>query len=106
MIETKIKPDGEGRKGCYDLIRYHVPFTFEDIDKAYCGEPNHCMCGCAGTYYDTKDEPKKVRSIFNKMIKNADKGIQVIKEYIYTIELGKTQYTIFLDERRFKKAIV
>ena len=75
------------------------------------------MCGCSGTYryasahrktagkdrgYKVDDEEisdRRVKTVFNKMVKNAHLGIEVIDNYIFTIEIGSRQYTIYLKEK-------
>lgn len=89
------------------------------ISCAYVGKPNKCMCGCSGKYFYTKvnqvwsgedrgyaitdDEvdDAKVQRAINKMKKNASLGIEVLDGFIYTLIVGRTQYTIYL-RRDFK----
>jgi hypothetical protein len=94
-------------------------YTLPEIDNgrintAYIGKPNTCMCGCAGTYYYTKDgqvksgeergykvtddevNDKKVQKIIKKIRKNEKLGIEVIENYIYTVIIGNKRYSLYL----------
>jgi len=94
-IKEIILKEGNGR--C-DKVLFTIPqFNFDEIDKVYIGKPNRCMCGCSGKYYDKSDDVK-VQLVINKLIRNVDKGIEVINDYIYSLDIGKTQYTIYLTE--------
>jgi hypothetical protein len=88
-------------------------FPLSLIMKVYIGKPNTCMCGCAGKYYysnieDAEDwqlsekdqlkNVKKVMYVLNKIIDNANLGVEVIEGLIYTVEVGKTQYSLYLLE--------
>ena len=95
---------------------YEVPFLLDEARSAYVGKPNLCMCGCSGTYFyaekyreessnnrgyfvsDDEVHDAKVKRVYNKMVKNAHLGIEVIKDYIYTLVIGNTQYTIYLED--------
>lgn len=97
-----------------DLFVNEMPkLELKDIESAYSGKPNTCMCGCAGTYnynsitskqvkrgYEvTEDEinDQRVMSILKKFEKCLH-PIEVIVDgdkYIFTIVEGKTQYTIY-----------
>lgn len=88
----------------------------KDINSAYIGKPNTCMCGCSGEYFylkvnqekagnnrgygvaDEEINDKKVMGILAKITKNAYKGIEVIEnrnKYIFTLILGNKQYTLY-----------
>ena len=94
---------------------YTLPeINMNNVNTVYVGKPNACMCGCAGKYTYTKagqvksgeergyrvidDEVNdaKVQKIINKIRKNQNLGIEVIEDYIYTVIVGKTQYTLYL----------
>jgi len=96
--------DGPSKKGCYDALRYHLPFKKEDVAQVYKGKPG-CRCGCLGKYWEPKDLKfnlmyEKVMSIFRERI---EFGIEVIKEYIYNVEFNGKWYTIYLNDS-FKKS--
>ena len=92
----------------------------EQVDCVYIGKPNLCRCGCAGKYVYTKanlkwssanrgytvtaDEvsDKKVQSVINKMRKNQTMGIQVLENYIFSLQIGKTEYSIYLKTKKEK----
>jgi hypothetical protein len=89
--------------------------TLDDISNVYIGKPNLCMCGCSGTYfynpanrelsqqrrgYDITDNEislEKVTFVWNKLKKATD--IEVVmgsdKEYIFSIIIGRKQYTLY-----------
>jgi len=96
-----------------------IAFKLNDIelfqvDCVYVGKPDDCMCGCRGRYTYTKinqkvssdrcgykvtvDEvdDKRVMRVLNKMRKNSHLGVQIIKNRIFTVVVGATQYTLFL----------
>jgi hypothetical protein len=94
-------------------IVHEIPFSVEQVKQAYRGKPNHCMCGCAGNYYYadvTKAEDwqltikeqdrntRAIQNIYNKMKENANLGVGVIDGNIYTVVVGSTQYTIYLED--------
>jgi hypothetical protein len=72
------------------------------------------MCGCAGTYsynkinqkwsgenrgYEVTDNEvneKRIKRVVNKVRKNQNLGIENIDDYIYTVVVGNTQYSIYL----------
>jgi hypothetical protein len=109
-------PDKEdpGQPGLYDKKIYKLPFDVSKIYTAYVGKPHKCMCGCSGTYYYStmgynelkkqksyevegeKPNDAKVARIYNKMKANATRGVEVIGDYIYTVIVGQTQYTVYL----------
>ena len=87
--------------------------ALEEVETVYVGKPNMCRCGCSGTYAvptvneeiadknrgyacpnDVND--KKVKRVINKMTKNASAGIEVQDDYIYTLVVGQTEYSIYL----------
>jgi len=95
-------------------------FDPSEIVSAYVGKPNTCMCGCAGIYYYsllhvgyasrcrgyevTRSEinNEKIAKVYTKMKRGEAKGVKVdsiIDNFIYTMVIGKTQYTIYLKER-------
>lgn len=94
----------------------------KDINSVYVGKPNACMCGCSGKYYypkinqtlaglnrgyevlDEEVNDAKVKKVYNKMKKFANKKIEVLAsaepnndaiKYIFILILGKTQYTLY-----------
>lgn len=89
-------------------------FNLNDVSSVYVGKPNKCMCGCSGKYYYTKvnqiwsgkvrgyivkdDEVSdaKVMRVISKVRANQHVGIENIDNKIFTLILGKTQYTIYL----------
>jgi hypothetical protein len=110
ILKDKI---GDKQPGQYDaLINKLPPITVDDIDQVYVGKPHTCMCGCAGKYYSTNinkkeywqlhgmksqsDHNKHVLRVLNKVKKNQEKGIEVNDDHIFTVEVGNTQYTIYL----------
>lgn len=97
-------------------IKKMPELELKDINCAYIGKPNECMCGCSGEYFYTKanqeksgknrgykvsDEEvdeRKIQTVLVKMIKNAEKGIEVLDlgdRYIFTLILGSKQYVIY-----------
>lgn len=104
-----------GVKGAYDKKIYKLPFDISAIEVVYVGKPHTCMCGCAGTYWwstmglnnldkddyrkDEKPDEAKVARVYNKMKRNAlTVGVEVIDNYIYSMVIGSTQYTIYLPK--------
>ena len=106
--------------GTEETIFTMTNINIKDIACVYVGKPDRCMCGCAGTYYYTsfnrkseskrrgydisKDEinDKKVEKVYRKLVKNCDKGIQVLDNYIYLLDLN-TRYTIYLSRSKKRK---
>lgn len=94
---------------------FEVP-ELAKVVKVYVGKPHTCMCGCAGRYtypkcnqefggtdrgYSVGDEEvddKRATRILNKVKKNAHLGIEVLDNYIYTVIVGKTQYTVYMKQ--------
>ena len=88
-----------------------------NVNTVYVGKPHRCMCGCSGKYTYTKAcqeksgedrgykvadcevNDAKVQRIINKIRKNQNLGIEVIDNYIYTVIIGKTQYSLYLFEQ-------
>jgi hypothetical protein len=104
-----------GVKGSYDKKIYKLPFDVSAIEDVYVGKPHTCMCGCAGTYWrstmgwnnlakddyrkDDKPDDAKVARVYSKMKRNAlTNGVEVIDDYIYSMVIGSTQYTIYLTK--------
>ena len=101
-----------------ELVTIHeLPFNLVDVVDAYVGKPHTCMCGCAGKYYYSKlnkdygsahrgykvedDEinDSKIARIYNKMKSNLDRvDVKSLENYIYTMIIGKTQYTLYLKD--------
>lgn len=90
---------------------------YEDVAAAYIGRAGLCMCGCSGTYYYTtankayaskdrgftiqeeKINEDKVKEVFLRVAKAVSKDIhdvENIDNYIFTVEVGKMQYTLYL----------
>lgn len=92
--------------------------TIDQVSSVYVGKPHTCMCGCAGTYTYTKKSQEqagknrgyevtddevndaRVQRVINKMKKNEANGVEVIdsnfdNNWILTVVIGKTQYTIY-----------
>lgn len=89
----------------------------EDIKSVYIGKPYACRCGCSGVYYypqinkelagedrgyqveDDEINDEKVMRVYNKLVKFAKNGIDVQislnKEYIFTIVIGKKEYSLY-----------
>jgi hypothetical protein len=103
--EFDTKVGSSAWKSTYDMMVYELPiFDSSIIDRVYVGKPHSCMCGCSGTYHESKDNFSKCKRVINKMSKNAGHGIEVIKDYIYTIIIGNTQYSLYLKETNNGKA--
>lgn len=92
--------------------------NYDRVSSVYVSRhPHACMCGCSGNYFYfsknaeasskgrgyevTSDEinDAKVKRVINKMIKNAHLGIEVLDDYIFTVIIGQTQYTMYLLEK-------
>jgi hypothetical protein len=69
--------------------------SLDQIETAYIGKPDTCMCGCAGDYFNPRDNPEKVKSILHVI----ESGIsENIEDYIFTRAIGNKQYTIYLKK--------
>ena len=100
------------------IIKKMPELKIEDIGGAYTGKPNTCLCGCAGVYvypkvnqekagkrrgYEVTDDEvndKRVMKVLDNFIQAGKRGeeIEVLEhgeEYIFTIVVGKTQYTLY-----------
>jgi len=78
-----------------------LPFTEDDIMRAYKGKPQKCMCGCSGTYFERLLHAPQIHHIFLKVQRNAQLGVQthydeIGDQHIYTLVLGKTQYVLYV----------
>jgi hypothetical protein len=55
-----------------------MKLELSDIESAYRGKVNRCMCGCSGEYFyaravrDNDPDPKTAQKILNKLLKNID----------------------------------
>lgn len=102
------------RRGYDKLIQKLPNILIEQIDSAYIGKPDKCMCGCSGTYsyssmnrekssksrgYKINDDEvndKRVKFILDRMRKFQANGVYVLDDYIYSVYIGTRQYTIYL----------
>lgn len=111
-VKEIILKEGNGR--C-DKIIFEMPeVSLENVNSSYNGGLG-CMCGCTGTYaylessrekagkergYEIQEDeinPKSVNFVINKLKKEASRGIGVIGDYIYFLEIGKKNYTLYLQ---------
>jgi hypothetical protein len=108
MAMFKNKPDEEVN------VTEMPKINIDDVSCAYIGVPNLCMCGCSGDYFyseknrnysskergykvdDEEINDEKIDFVIRKMGRNAEKGIQILYGYIFTLIVGKRQYTIYL----------
>ena len=114
-IKEIILKKGNGR--C-DKIIFEMPeLKLEQISSSYNGKLG-CMCGCNGKYsylkisqdYGSKERGYKVddneiseRSVnftINKLNKEAYRGIEVIENYIYTLDINNRRYTLYLKQEK------
>lgn len=79
-----------------DKITSLPEFQYGTIESVYAGKPHACMCGCSGKY--SKND-KNIQRVINKIKKNSPIEIEVLDGYIYTVIIGKTQYTIYLKHQ-------
>ena len=101
-ISEIILVKGNGR--C-DKIIFEMPeISLDKIDKAYNGKPG-CMCGCLGNYTyinpgENRDCEKKssqsVNFVLNKLKNEAKRGIEVIGDYIYLLDIEDRRYALYL----------
>lgn len=111
----RAEKSGEGLSSAYDYKISKIPLTVNptNIEQAYIGKPQRCMCGCSGKYYSSskgkgtdwyfKAYPeqiniRKVQKILNKMRKHPQ-DYEVVDDHIITKVIGGTQYTIYLTEK-------
>jgi hypothetical protein len=89
------------RQGCYDKMLYELPeIDLKDVDTTYRGKPGRCMCGCSGKYFSPDEGSSLVtKRIIKKVRDHQSQGIDVIKDYIFTIVVGETQYSIYLKNK-------
>lgn len=96
-------------------------FADDQIECAYRGKPDTCMCGCSGEYYYTEKNrefagtkrgyPIKDDEINDKQVKRiADMfrtsgSVENIDNYIFTLIRNDVQYTIYFIEP-FKEKVV
>lgn len=92
-----------GVKGSHDYKVIRLPFQVKDIFSVYIGKQG-CACGCSGKYYykdiskqdsckitgDQKKNNRMIKWAYNKVKKARTSGIQVIEDYIYSLE-GETR---------------
>ncbi|MFA5395079.1 MAG: hypothetical protein WC346_03580 [Methanogenium sp.] len=95
--------------GRCDKIIFEMPkISQAQIDKAYNGKPG-CMCGCLGKYSVLKSSketeelgetvsPRSVNFVLNKLIKEAKRGIEVIGDYIYLMDIEDRRYALYLKK--------
>lgn len=102
--------------GQCDKIIFKMPeIKLKDVDCSYNGKPG-CMCGCNGKYsyleesrkdssknrgYNVDDNEiskRSVKFIINKLKKEAQRGIEVIKDYIYILDIENRRYALYLKE--------
>ncbi len=102
--------------GRCDKIIFEMPkISLNQISSAYNGKPG-CMCGCNGKYsylkmnqeyaskdrgYEVSDDEISQRSVvfvWNKLIKEAKRGIEVIGNYIYLMDIGERRYALYLKK--------
>jgi len=104
--------------GIFKISEENMPkLKLENIIKAYSGIANKCMCGCSGKYFYTSinkeagakevgysiDEnvnDKRVEIILKHFYQKGVGEIEVIEDegkYIFTIFMGKTQYTLYTN---------
>ena len=98
-----------------EKVIYTLPeITLDQVNTVYVGTPGKCMCGCSGDYaytevgraksgekrgYEVQDDEvsdRKVKARINRMRKNQALGIEVLKDYIFTIIIGNRQYSLYL----------
>ena len=96
-------------------ILFEMPdIDLDEINCSYNGKSKICRCGCAGTYsylentreraskdrgYEIKDDeikPQSVKFIINKLKNEAKRGIEVIDNYIYSLDIENRTYTLYL----------
>jgi len=117
--EIKLKKDN----GRCDKIIFEMPeISLDKISCSYIGKAHSCMCGCSGKYsylkssqesagkergYEVDDEEiceRSVKFILKKLKKEEKRGIEVIEDYIYSIDIednpnktGRT-YVLYLKK--------
>jgi hypothetical protein len=110
-----VKPAGKNESKVNEANETPQNLTLDDIVKVYTGKPNTCMCGCAGVYkYSSKhiDEmpdyyKKDPKHVDDKRVMKVYKNIlsapivEITSGYIYTAEIGSTQYSMYLDEGKY-----
>lgn len=64
------------------------------IERVYSGKPKHCMCGCAGKYYDTQKMKVKVAEILVSA-QSVDIQDGMDGGMIFTAVVGGRQYTAY-----------
>ena len=78
--------------------------SLDKIDKAYNGKPG-CMCGCLGNYTyinpgknreSEKKSSQSVKFVLNKLKNEAKRGIEVIDDYIYLLDIVDRRYALYL----------
>lgn len=101
-------------------IVYEMPkVEMDQVMSVYVGKPGLCMCGCNGKYtyntvnrelaskdcgYEVKDEEvndKRTRFMLSRIAKNANLGVEVLDRYIFTVLIGKTQYSLYAKKNTF-----
>jgi hypothetical protein len=116
---SEFKPElgAAGVESAYDYKIYELPrIKWNNINCTYIGKPHSCMCGCSGKYSYIKEtqiyagknrgydvpandiHEKSVKFTINKLQKFQTNGIEVIKDYIYSLNIGNKQYTLYLQK--------
>jgi len=112
-IAEIILKKGNGR--CNKIIFKMPEISLSNVLCSYNGKPG-CRCGCLGKYsylentrklasenrgYKITDDEiseQSVKFIINKLNKEAHKGIEVIENYIYSIDIGNRTYSLYLKK--------
>ena len=100
--------------GICDRIIFKMPeISLESVVKTYNGKPG-CMCGCNGKYsylkssqeFGSKDRgyvvnddeinERSVNYVLNKLKNEAHLGIEVIDDYIFSLDIGNRRYSLYL----------
>ncbi len=116
-VKEIILKDNNGR--C-DKIIFEMPkVSLSKVITTYIGKIG-CMCGCVGKYsylessrkeagenrsYEITDDEissNSVNFIINKLIKEEKRGIEVINNYIYSLDIGERRYALYLQEPKNK----
>lgn len=116
MVDTLRRFMGKDREqpgipGRCDKIVFRLPFLVSKVKQAYIGKQD-CACGCGGKYYyknisdaedwqlfstDQKKHSRGIRFAYNKVKRlGAKQGIEVIDNYIYSVELPNRAYRLYL----------
>ena len=93
--EIKHEPSDNIKNG--DSILTIVPskvkhITAEDVDSLYDGREG-CRCGCGGTYYEAKDNLRKINNVLKKMA-SGKYLVESIEDYIFNITINEDRRTV------------